>query len=139
MTDSPSFPPPPLPADAPDDLKQFVAGRVDEVYLDPERVHWIPKPLPFVPDALMPSVKVSNGGPPNAVTLTIGWSVLFRLKLRASIVEGKLRIAGGGPLHHHIDDWVGQFNESLGTDRHLDTLRLVGSRVHLRSVASGQR
>ncbi|MGI9641829.1 MAG: hypothetical protein ACR2N9_03505 [Acidimicrobiia bacterium] len=137
MTGSPT-PRPPLPADAPDELKEFIAGRVDELSLEPDRAHWIPKPLPFIPDAIMPAVKVRNGGPPNTVAVAVGWSVLFRFKLRASIVRGKLHVRGGGPLHHHIEDWVAQFNESLGTDRRLHTLEVVDNSVHLRCVTSGR-
>lgn len=133
-------PPPPLPTDAPEALKAFVAGQSHQVVLDPSDVSWIPKPVPIVPDALMPSVRASNDRAPNSVKLSVGWGVFFRLKLHAAIGDGALQLRGGGPLHHVIAGWVAELNawfSSTEPPRQIETLEVVQGKVLVRALPAG--
>ena len=123
--------PPPLPPRAPRGLRDFVACRADEVVLDPSDLGWLPKPLPWIPEALMPSAEVIPGEL-NHVRLKVRWAVLFRLRLDASVIDGRLRVDGGGPLHGPIGHWVDDLNAHLGECRPLDTLEVLDGKVVVR-------
>ena len=134
MTEATPISPPPLPSAAPEELKAFVGGRADQVLLDPSDVSWIPKPVPFVPDALMPRVRAKNDAAPNSVQLSIGWSVFFRLRLQAAVVDGALQVRGGGPLHHLISQWVDHYNAFASTSStSISSLEVVRGKVLLQA------
>ena len=123
--------PPPLPPGAPQELQDFVACRTDQVVLDPSDLSWIPKPMPWLPEALMPSAEVIPGKP-NHVRLKVRWALLFRVRLDASVNDGRLLVEGGGPLHGVIGHWVDDLNAYLGEHRPLDSLDVLGGKVVVR-------
>ena len=123
--------PPPLPARAPLELRDFVAGRADQVVLDPSDLGWITTPHPRIPDVLKPSAEVFPGEP-NHVRLTLRWAFLFRLRLDASVRDGRLHVDGGGPLHGPIGHWVDDLNAYLGDSQPLDTLEVHEGKVVVR-------
>ncbi|MBI4882773.1 MAG: hypothetical protein HY826_01810 [Actinobacteria bacterium] len=126
--------PPKLPANAPKELKDFVACKRLEVDLDLTKLGWLPRPE-GVPESFAPSATVEAKGA-NAAEVKVGWG-FFSIALPASVSGGELHIDTGnipemGGLKQSIDNFVQTLNGSLkANDKELAGLEVRDGRVHL--------
>jgi hypothetical protein len=135
VTSPPRSPsPPPLPKDAPPELAAFVECRSDRVDLVAGPARWLPSP-PGLGRLMAPKVAIARAAGPTEADVAIGWA-LAKLRLRAGVVDGRLRVERKGPhvpllgqVYDGIDGWVSRLNEWLAAN---------GRRLGPPEVASGR-
>lgn len=136
--------PPGLPADAPRELRDFVACRRLELTLDPTRLGWLPRPA-MVPESAAPSVTPTPTGA-NAMDVSVGWGFVS-ITLPVSVADGHLQIDSSnipdlGGLKSGIDNWVKALNDTLDANgKRLSGLELKDGKIVVskQPVAGGQR
>jgi len=129
--------PPKLPADAPKELKDFLACKVMEVELDPAQAGWIPRPE-LVPEAMAPTVTPTATGD-NSLSVNVGWGFVS-ITLPVSLSGGQLQVdATNMPGQQSVDEWVKSFNDALKSNKkELSGLELRNGKIHLtkRAIAA---
>lgn len=133
--------PPRLPANAPQELKDFVACTRMEVDLDPAQPGWLPSP-PGLGDAAAPSVTITPNGA-NAVNVSVGWGFIS-ITLPVSIEGGQLKVDTAnlpdlGDMKSNVDKWVTAANDFIRQNgKELSGLELRDGKLHLtkRAVAA---
>ena len=133
--------PPRLPANAPQELKDFVACTRMEVDLDPAQPGWLPSP-PGLGDAAAPSVTITPNGA-NAVNVSVGWGFIS-ITLPVSIEGGQLKVDTAnlpdlGDMKTSVDKWVTAANDFIRQNgKELSGLELRDGKLHLtkRAVAA---
>lgn len=110
--------PPPLPDDAPPELRDFLECSIDQVDLDFADRSWIPKP-PHVPDSLIPSVTVDPDWTPTRAKVNVGYGFLA-IHLAVEIEDGRLHahtarlpFGIGHEITDGIHEWIRTFNATL--------------------------
>jgi hypothetical protein len=133
---------PPLPAEAPAAVVDFLDGRVDTLDLADGEVDWLPVPhlLHRIAGRLAtPRVRI-RPGPAGAGDVSVGWGPVA-LGVRLAVADDGLQVSFPGlpnpllrPLHGDVRRWVAQADAHLRTrGRRVTAVEVEPGRARLRS------